>query len=363
MRRTNSERLRAKIFGILALLLISVLPASARQDFDLQKVTDDVYAVIRREPPSLWFNPNTVFIVGQNDVIVIDSNISSEYTRQVLAEIRKITSKPVRYVINTHWHEDHIIGNHVYRDAFPQAQFIGHESTLTDLPTIGASNRKGTLENGAGFVKLLKDSIEKGENLARLRLSDEEKLGYQSDIRIVESYLAEAPNFQIVLPTKTVADRLELNDGKRKIEIRFLGRAHTGGDLVVHLPQEKILISGDLLVFPVPLVGSTSYPLEYGATLEKLSQFKVKTIIPGHGPVMRDDAYLKLMIRLLNSIKAQTEAAFGRGETLEQMRKSVDLEEFRKLFAGDSQHKSLIFQNYVFLPATAAAHRQLTEKK
>jgi cyclase len=343
--------------------VVSVLPALAEQDFEVQKVADDVYAVIRREPPSLWFNPNTVFIIGKKDVIVVDSNISSEYTRQVLGEIRRITAKPVRYVINTHWHEDHIIGNHVYRDAFPSVEFIGHQSTLTDLPTIGASNRKGTLENGAGFVQLLKSSIEKGENLARLQLSDEERLGYQSDIRIVESYLAESPNFRIALPDKTVADRLELNDGKRKIEIRFLGRAHTGGDLVVHLPQEKILVSGDLLVFPVPLVGSTSYPLEYGATLDRLSQLKAKTIIPGHGPVMRDDSYLRLMIRLLNSIKTQTEAAFGRGENLEQMRKSVDLEEFRKQFAGQSQHKSLIFRNYVFLPATAAAHRQLSEKK
>ena len=55
--------------------------------------------------------------------------------------------------------------------------------------------------------------------------------------------------------------------------------------------------------------------------------------------------------------------AVAGGETLEQMRKSVNLEEFRKAFAGDSQHKSFIFQNYVFLPATAAAFRQLTEKK
>ncbi len=78
---------------------------------------------------------------------------------------------------------------------------------------------------------------------------------------------------------------------------------------------------------------------------------------------MRDDAYIKLMIRLLNSIKSQCESSFAKGETLEQMRKSVNLEEFRKLFAGDSQHKSFVFENYVFLPATEAAYKQLTEKR
>ena len=194
-------------------------------------------------------------------------------------------------------------------------------------------------------------------------MTEEERLGYGSDIKLVESYLAESANFQIILPTKIVKDRLELNDGKRKIEIKFLGKAHTGGDLVVHLPQEKIVISGDLTVFPIPLIGSTSYPLEYGATLENLIKLKAKTIIPSHGNVMRDDNYIRLMIRLLKSIKTQCEASFAKGETLEQMRKSVNLEEFRKLFAGDSQHKSFVFQNYVFLPATAAAYKQLKEKK
>jgi len=77
---------------------------------------------------------------------------------------------------------------------------------------------------------------------------------------------------------------------------------------------------------------------------------------------MRDDAYLRSMIDLLNSIKDQTEAAFARGETLEQMRKSVDLETFRKIFAGESQHKSFVFKNYVTLPAIAAAYKQLAER-
>ena len=362
------KRAVGKILISIGAILFSNLCLSAQVkqtslDFEVQKIADGVFAVIRKEPPSLWFNPNTVFIIGKKDVIVVDSNISSAYTREVLAALRKITGKPVKYVINTHWHEDHIIGNRVYREAFPNVRFIGHKSALTDLPTVGAANRKGSIENGAGFVKLLKEKIEKGENLAGQKLTEEERLGYLSDIRLVESYLAEASDFQIILPTVTLEDRLELNDGKRKIEILHLGRAHTGADLVVHLPKEKIVISGDLLVHPVPLVGSTAYPLEYAATLENLLKLNARVIIPGHGAVMRNDSYIRLMIRLLNSIKRQAEVAIARGETLEQMRKSMNLEEFRRAFAGESQHKDLIFQNYVFLPATAAAYRQLTEKK
>lgn len=356
----------AKIFGVflsIVVVFILVIPNVSAADFEVQKITNDIYTVIRHEPPSLWFNPNTTFIIGKKDVIVIDSNISSEYTKEVLAELKKITDKPVRYVINTHWHEDHIIGNHVYKDAFPNVQFIGHRSTLKDLPEIGGANRKGSVENGAGFVKALKKAIETNKDFAGQPMTEEEKLGYASDIKLVQSYLDEAPNFQIILPTVLVDDKLELNDGKRKIEILFLGRAHTGGDLVVRLPKENMVISGDLTVYPIPLIGSTSYPLEYGATLENLRKLNAKTIVPSHGFVMHDDSYIKLMIRLLNSIKSQCEASFQKGETLEQMRKSVNLDEFKKLFAGDSQHKRFIFENYVFLPATAAAFKQLTEIK
>jgi glyoxylase-like metal-dependent hydrolase (beta-lactamase superfamily II) len=357
----------SKVLFLAGLALITLLPVlgqekQRRQNFDVQRVADGVYALIRREPASVWFNPNNVFIVGEKDVIVVDANISSEYTREVLAALREITDKPVKYVINTHWHEDHIVGNRVYRDAFPDAQFVGHHSTLTDLPTIGTANRKGSVQNGRGFVGSLESRIEIGENLVGQKITDEERIGYTSDIKLVSSYLAESNNFQIVMPTLLVDERLVIDQGKRKIEILYLGRAHTGADLVVHLPEEKIVITGDLIVHPVPLVGSTSFPLEYGDALRRLKGLNASVLIPGHGPVMKDGKYLDQMIALLDSIKSQSEAAAKRGETLEQMRKSVDLEEFRKVFAGDSQHKSLIFKNYVTIPAVAAAHRQLAER-
>ncbi len=337
--------------------------AARERSFTVERLTDGIYALVRREPASLWFNPNNVFIIGESDVIVVDANISSEYSREVLAELRKLTDKPVKYVINTHWHEDHIGGNRVYRDAFPGVQFVGHRSTLTDLPTVGAANRKGSLQNGRGFVGMLEGTIEKGENLAGQALTDEEKQGYFSDITLVSSYLADAKGFELILPTVLVDERIELDQDKRKVEVRHLGKAHTGGDLIVYLPQEKIVITGDLIVHPVPLVGSTSYPLEYGTTLQKLLAIDARIYVPGHGPVMRDTGYLRSMIGLLDSIKRQAEASARRGETLEQMRKSIDLKEFRKVFAGDSQHRGLIFRNYITLPAIAAAHRQLAERK
>lgn len=353
---------------LLVLILTVVVSAAlaksvSAQNFEVQKLAEGVFAVIRKEPPGLMFDANNVFIVGDEDVVVVDSNFSLASTREVLAALRKITDKPVRYVINTHWHDDHITGNQIYREAFPKVEFIGHESSAADMAGTGAKNRKGLQDSAANLIKLFRGQIEKKKNIAGQDLSAEERDSYLKDADLLEKYAASVTALQIIAPTLTVKDKLVLRRGKRIIEILHLGRGHTAADLVVHLPNKGILITGDLIVHPVPLIGSTSLPADYAATLEKLLEIKPKIIVPGHGAVMRDDLYARQMIRLLNSINQQTKAAVARGETLEQARKSVNLEEFRQIFAGDSQNKSFIFQNYVTQPGIEAAFRQATDKK
>lgn len=351
--------------GSIVFLALATLCAFPQQEkeraFKVRKVASGVFAVIRSDPASFWFNPNNAFIIGKQGVIVVDANLTSEYTREVLAALREITDKPVTHVINTHWHEDHIIGNRVYREAFPNVKFVGHRSTLKDLPEVGGANRKGSLQNGRGFVGALEANLERGVSFAGGPITDEERAAYASDIKFVSSYLAEASKAEIILPDVLVDDRLELNQDGRKIEVLFFGRAHTGADLAVHLPKEKIAITGDLTVYPIPLLGSTSYPLEYAATLERLKALGARTYIPGHGPVMKDDSYLDKMIALASTVRDRSKTAYKAGETAEQMRSRIDLTDQEKVFAGDSRHKGFIFRNYVTMPATAAAHKHLTE--
>ena len=350
---------------LLFALLLSAAPEVLAQAeaAEIVKVAEGVYACVRREPPGLMFNSNTVFIINDEDVVVVDTNISPASARENLEALRRLTAKPVRYVVNTHWHDDHIAGNEVWRAAFPAAEFIGHASTLTDLPTVGAANRRGTLTGGPPFVKQIRDLMAQNKSLTGGALTEEERLSYASDIRMAERYFAEAPNFNLVLPTITVENRLTLHRGARVIDIRHFGRGHRGADLVVHLPKEHVIISGDLVVWPVPLVGSTSFPSEYRASLERMLELKPAVIVPGHGQVLRDDTYARTLVRLLASISEQTGAAVARGETLEQARRSVRLEEFRRQIAADSQLKSFIFDFYVAGPGIAAAHREASAKK
>ena len=336
--------------------------ADGRPPVTLQKIADGVYAAIRPEPPGLFFDANSIFIVNDTDVIVVDTNITPSSARASLSALMKLTNKPVTAVINTHWHDDHIIGNQVYRDVFPSAEIIAQKTTMDDLPTIGASNRKQLVEMGPQMVQQLQMSVDQRKSMTGNALTDEERTSYLSDIASAKRYFAEAPAVQVVMPTKLVDTSLTLTRGKRKIEVLFLGRAHTSADLLVWLPEERIAITGDLVVSPIPLIGSTSHPLEFGATLEKLIAMKPAVFIPGHGPVLRDDKYVRQEVALLGSLKSQIEAAVSRGETLAQARKSVSLDEFKRQFAGTSQALGFIFDNYVASSGVSAGYRDATKK-
>lgn len=352
------------IAAFLGSTVASAAPAPSKgpDRFEVQNLGRGVYAAIRKEPPGLMFDANVVFIVNDADVVVVDTNMTPSSATRVLAALRKITTKPVRYVVNTHWHDDHITGNQVYRKAFPGVEFIGQATTLEDEPTVGATNRKGLLKDGPGFAAFIRESVQKGKSLAGQDLTPEERTAYLSDVEQAERYFQEAPGVTIVPPTIVVNDRLTILRGERVIDILSLGAAHTRADLVVHLPKDGILVSGDLVVWPIPLVGSTSYPASYAGALTRLLALGHEVLVPGHGPVLRDNGYVVQVQRLLESLVTQTGAAVSRGETLEQARKSVDLTEYRKLFAADSPQLKLIFDNYVASPGVAAAFQELSVK-
>ena len=334
-------------------------------NFELVKLAEGVYLARRTEPAGLTVNANSVFIINEADVVVVDATLTPGTAREALAALRKLTDKPVRYVVNTHWHDDHVMGNVAYREAFPGADFVAHERTREYLPTTGLKNRQMAMSPGGypGFIDALKKRLEKNESVFGGPLDEEERAVIASDIRIGERYMAENPTAAVVLPTVTLRERLTLHRGTRVIDILYLGRGHTSGDIVVHLPEEGILVAGDLVIHPVPYVGNPqSHPGDWGETLDKLLALKHTMIVPGHGPVLRDDSYIRLMSRLFTSMHQQVAAAAARGETLEQVRKGVNLEEFRKAFVGDSRMRRDIFDSYVLGAGLAAAYADATAK-
>jgi hypothetical protein len=111
-------------------------------------------------------------------------------------------------------------------------------------------------------------------------------------------------------------------------------------------------------------VGSDqSHVGDWGTTLEKVRALNPRIIVPGHGPVMHDDSYVQQLVRLMNSVKQQTESAVARGENLEQVQKSVNLAELRRLFAGESKVRDTLFSVYVVGPSVESAFHDAKERR
>jgi len=327
------------------------------------RLADGVYAAMRKDPPGFAVESNSVFIVGDDGVIVVDAQSNIGATKEVLAALGKLTSKPVRYVVNTHWHDDHIIGNQVYRDAFPGVEFIAHTNVRPYLLTKGVSNRKQWHESGlTQFIEQLRGIVKSNKNSKGEPLTEEQRASLLSDISLGEGYLTVPPDFQPVLPTIAIENQITLYQGSRVIEIPLPRAGHTSGDLIVHLPQEQIVVAGDLVVWPIPLIGGDqSHVGDWGATLEKLRALNPTTIVPGHGPVMHDDSYVQLLVRLMTSVKQQVESATKHGETLEQVQNKMNLADLRKVFAGDSKVRDTLFSVYVAGPAVESAFHDAKE--
>lgn len=162
-----------------------------------------------------------------------------------------------------------------------------------------------------------------------------------------------------MLPTIAVDDRLTLKSGARTIDIRYLGSGHTAADLVVYLPEDGILMSGDLVAWPVPLVGDPqSHIGAWSRTLDSIRALHPSIIVPGHGPVLRNDQYLATLSRMFASISEQATAMVKRGGSLDEALATVNLDRFRAEIAGDSAVRQLLFATYVARPAVSAAWRE-----
>lgn len=334
--------------------------ALSQPGFKVERIADGVYAAVRTDPPGLMVDANSLFIVNEHDVVVVDA---PEASADMIAALRNITNNPVSFLINTHWHDDHVIGNAAWRKAYPGIRFIGHASLREYLPTTGARNRQGMIEGAPKFAAQMQAQMDKGRNLQDQPISDEERASYSSDIRLVKHYMEVVPGTDSVLPDVDVTDGMTLLRGNRRIEIRHPGSGHTKADLIVWLPKERIVATGDLVVWPVPLVGSDqSHVRDWPATLDAVLALQPAVFVPGHGPVMRSAEYPRLMRDLFADIDAQVGAAVARGDSLEATRKAVDLSAFRDRFAGDSKVRRFAFGMYVTGPAVESAWRDATAK-
>jgi cyclase len=331
----------------IATLCLAAAPAVQADDVytvELVTLAPDVYLVQRPDPLLEPVEPNAVFVVNDEDVVVFEGGGAPIVAERTIALIRSLTSKPVSHLVNSHWHGDHNLGNQVYRKAFPDLKIVAHPETVTAM----TGSPMAYVER---YGPMLTGLIEEWTALDAKGELPERRQALLPNLRLMRDELARTV---ITPPDTPVGDRLVLERGAREIHIIHPGRGNTPGDLVLWLPREQILATGDLVVHPIPY-GFGSFPGEWIETLDELAGFDVKLLVPGHGEVQTDDNYIKRLQALLAEVRRQVGESVEKGLDLEATRQALDLADFTDEFAGEDEDRRLKFDNWWRLPIARSA--------
>jgi glyoxylase-like metal-dependent hydrolase (beta-lactamase superfamily II) len=191
-------------------------------------------------PYGAGLSGNSIAVIGDDSVLVFDSNGLPKTAKTILAQVRTITKKPVRYLVNSHWHWDHWQGNEVYLAAFPDLKIITHEKTLEQMKTVEPKwNAEGLKTQLPAYLNDLQKK--------QVSLKDASEIKDQQElVNAVKDFLVEKTSLHKTYPNVTFSDSMILHLGKLDANIGHV-RAITIGDTYAYLPQEKVQITGDAL--------------------------------------------------------------------------------------------------------------------
>jgi glyoxylase-like metal-dependent hydrolase (beta-lactamase superfamily II) len=280
--------------------------------FEITKVADGVHVAVAA--PAYKVNSNTAIIESDDGVVVVDTHSKPSAARVIVERLREMTPRPVRYVVNTHFHWDHWHGNEVYPAAYPNAEIITNQLT-----------REAMLKKG---LKRIQDHVRQvPAEVARLEAelaaagapAERERLA--AHLSLARSYLAEVRALKPALPTMAFERTMTLYRRDREIQLLYLGRAHTEGDVFVYLPKEKVVITGDAVIGWTPFMGD-GYPEDWVSTLDRLAELDFTHLVMGHGdPTGRD--WLRLFRGYIHDMVEGVREEVATGATLDEVKQRL----------------------------------------
>ena len=288
-----------------AVALFASSPAAAQPAppiFDLTELAEGVYAATVRPNPPMYVFANSLIVIGADGVLVVDAQASAAASRALLAQLAAVTPLPVTHVVNTHWHTDHTAGNAAFVDANPDVTIVATEATAEAMATSGRAAYQADIDTLPASAERRRAwaAEGRGPDGRELGAAAIESLRRSADLREAQARgLAATP---YTLPHLTFRESLRIDLGGRRVEVRALGPAHTTGDAVVWLADERILAAGDLLEDAFPWIDADTDVAGWARALAHLEGLDPAVVLPAHGTVHRGRGFLRANADLLAAI-------------------------------------------------------------
>jgi glyoxylase-like metal-dependent hydrolase (beta-lactamase superfamily II) len=306
------------------LLLPGLVSAQGVVESDTHRFTEivpDVYHVTGTG--SVYTMSNALVLVGESDVLVVDSHVTPAASEALLASLEVVSDQPVRYLVNSHYHFDHAHGN----QSFPEGvDIIGHTFTRAKLSgAIGDVLEETTFRSFSDGVPNTVANLERqvaAETDPARKAVLEERYRVQRDYMMsIREVVPTPPN--ITLETEMTLYQ-DLASGSREVRLLHLGRAHTGGDIVIFLPEERLVFTGDMMLPGLSYMGD-GHVDEWPATLEALKSLDFDVLLPGHGPPVRSKDVISNFQAYLTDLWQKTAMLHRRGVSAEQAAQQLDM--------------------------------------
>ena len=328
----------------------------------ITNIANGIYMIRHEDAPDLFPQGNTTVIIGNNEVLVVDACYLPSSAKQDIDQIRKWTNKPVRWLVNTHWHYDHTMGNGTYANEFPGIHIVAHTETRNQIVGYNPGWFERFPSRGDRFQKMLDDGKDESGNA----LTEADIKELKDAIAGIQPVQNEFKKIIDAPPNVTFDSEMTIDLGDRIVELKFLGRGNTAGDAVVFLPAEKILIVGDLLDYPVPYLGG-GFPTEEIVTLKKMRDMDALTFIPGHGIAVHGKEYLSLVIDLMTAVVEEvSKQVYKLGNdsrkldvVQEAVMKNINLKFWKEKFGQGNKENESFFEGFALSGLIKAAYAEM----
>lgn len=304
-------------------------PAAQDDLFDFDKAAPGVYFAHAR--PQTMINCNAAIFVRSKDVVVVDAHSKPSAAAAIIGQIRRqITDKPVRYVINTHFHWDHTQGDNGYKQTGGKMDFIASSVTKDLMEKNCVARMKESADSVPPRIEAMRRRAENAKSAA-------EKTFCEEEIRQMQAYLSDLKqNYELVLPTITFDKSYLLSDPAYDLHLEFHGRSHTAGDTFVYCPQQRAIATGDASHGWLPTI-SDGYPKYWPGTVDAVSKLDFKYILGGHGPMQSERTVMMSQRNYIEELTEKVEAGKKAGQDLAELQKRLTVASLKSMQSNGYQ--------------------------